>query len=233
MELPSRGADASCAPCRALLWPRAHVRERGLSHRPPRSAGDAAPAGDRHGHPHQPGEEEEAQGREGIAGVGDTPAGNLWEISSQTRPYYCRSWGWISSSAMTRCGPCSWGCLAWPPCCSSSCSCCAPRAPDTSTSSWGRWRRPKRVRHSLWGCFHPIRGTKHRGESLAECSQVSLGAAAPFHTAPLHPRGFIQQVQGFLLPRFCRKSPRLQLRSKPRAVPAAAHTSRSVAVAAP
>lgn len=74
MELPSWGADASCAPCRAFLRPRAHVRERGLSHRPPRSAGDAAPAGDRHGHPHQPGKGGGGTGQRG----------------------HCRGWGYPS-----------------------------------------------------------------------------------------------------------------------------------------
>lgn len=50
----------ACAWCRALLWTCAYVRQRGLSHGPPRSTGDAAPACYRHRYPHQPGKQKSA-----------------------------------------------------------------------------------------------------------------------------------------------------------------------------
>lgn len=57
-ELCLEEVTLTCARCRALLWTRAHVRQRGLSHGPSRSAGDAASAGNRHGYPLQPGKQQ-------------------------------------------------------------------------------------------------------------------------------------------------------------------------------
>ena len=63
-------------------------------------------------------------------------------------------------------------------CCSSSCCCCAPRAPAISTSSWGRWRRPKRLREILGspGCSYTTRSVTYWCTSIVarQSSLVNL-----------------------------------------------------------
>lgn len=90
----------------------------------------------------------------------------------------CRSWVWTSSLATTSCGRCCSGCPGWLLCCSSSCCCCAPRAPAISTSSWGRWRRPKRVREILGspGCSYTTRSVTYWCTSIVarQSSLVNL-----------------------------------------------------------